>query len=61
MRAAASLSVHALNVHNSQCVARHDTTLIKVEAEFLLSFCFVHEVFVDGVAVVDDTVGFVLD
>ena len=61
MGAAAGLGVYALDVNHSQRVAWNNTTLIEVETELLLSVCLVHEVLVNGVAVVDDSVGLILD
>ena len=58
---AASLCIDAINVDNSEGVAWNNTSLIEVETILLLSLCLIHEVLVNSVAVVDDSVGLILD
>ena len=59
--AAAGLGIHTLDVDHSQGVARDDTALVEVESEFLLCFCLVHEILVNGVAVIDDSVSLIFN
>lgn len=58
---AAGFGVDTLDVDDSQGVAGDDTTLVEMETVLLLSVSLVHEVFVDGVAVVDDSVGLIFN
>ena len=58
---AAGLSVDAIDVDDSEGVAWNDTSLVEVETVLLLSFCLIHEVLVDSVAVVDDSVSLILN
>ena len=58
---AASLCIDTINVDNSEGVAWNNTSLIEVETILLLSLCLIHEVLVNSVAVVDDSVGLILD
>ena len=59
--AAAGLGIHTLDVDHSEGVARDDTSLVEVESEFLLCFCLVHEILVNGVAVIDDSVSLIFN
>ena len=61
MSTAASLGINTINVDYSKGVAWDDTSLIKLESELLLCLCLVHEILVDSVAVVDYSVGLVLN
>ena len=61
MCSAAGFSVDSFDVDNSKLISWNHTTLIKVETELPLSLSFVHERFVDVTALVDDSVGLVLN
>lgn len=58
---AACLGVDSLDIYNSELVSWHNTTLVKVEAIVLLGLGLVHEGLVDLAALVDDSIGLVLD
>ena len=58
---AASLCIDTVDVYDSERVAWDDTTLIEVESEFLLSFSLVHEILVNGVAVINYSVSLIFN
>lgn len=61
MSSAACLHVHPLNVHHSDLVARHNTSLIQVEAVLRLRLFLPLEVLADGVRLEHYSVCFVFD
>lgn len=61
MCTAASFSINPGDVHNTERVARNNTTLVEGETVLFFSFCFVHETLGDGVAAVDQSVGVILN
>jgi len=61
MSTTASFGINTLNVNNSEGVSWNYTTLIKMETMLLLGFSLVHEGFVDGGAIVNDSVSIILD
>ena len=58
---AAGLCIDTVDVYNSERVAWDDTTLVEVESEFLLSFSLVHEILVNGVAVINNSVSLIFN
>ena len=58
---AACLGINTIDVDNSERVAWNNTTLVEMEAELLLSFCLVHEVLVNGVAVINNSISLIFD
>ena len=61
MSTAARLSVNTFNVDDTEGVAWNDTSLIKRETVFALSFGLVHKAFRDVVTIIDQSVGSILD
>ena len=61
MGTAASLGINTIDVYDSERVAWDDTALVEVESEFLLCFSLVHEILVDGVAVINDSVSLIFN
>lgn len=56
-----SFCVNTFDVNNSQSVSWNNTTLIKMESKLFFSFSLVHEILVDVVTVVNDSVGFIFN
>lgn len=61
MSTATSFCVNTFDVNNSQGVAWNNTSLIKMETKLLFCISLIHEVFVDIVAIVDNSVGFIFN
>jgi len=61
MCTAASFSINPSDVHNTERVARNNTTLVEGETVLFFSFCFIHETLGDRVAAVDQSVGVILN
>jgi len=61
MCSTASFSVDTFDVNDSQFVSWNHTTLVEMESKLPLSLSFVHEGFADVTALVNDSIGLVLD
>jgi len=61
MRATTSLNINILNIYHSKVVARNNTALVKPETKLPFCLGFVHKVFLDRMALQNDSVGLVLD
>lgn len=61
MSSATGFSIDTLNIDNSELIARYYTTLIKMETILELGLSLVHERLGDRVAIVDDSIGLILD
>jgi hypothetical protein len=56
----ASFCIDIFDVDHSQTVTWDYSSLVKTETVLLLGLCFVHESFLDFMALVDYAVGFIL-
>ena len=61
MSTTASLSVDTFNIDDTEGVAWDDTSLVKRETIFALSFGLIHKTFRDVVTIIDQSVGSILD
>lgn len=61
MSTAACLSVDTFDIDDAEGVAWYDTSLIKRETIFALSFSLVHKTFRDVVTIIDQSVGSILN
>ena len=61
MSSTASLSVDTFDLNDTEGVTRDDTALVQTEAMLTLSLSLVHEALVDRMALVNNTIGNVLD
>ena len=61
MSTAACLSVDTFDIDDAEGVAWDNTSLIKRETVFALSFGLVHKTFADIVTIIDQSVGSILD
>ena len=61
MSSTASLSVDTFDLNDTEGVTGDDTTLVQTEAMLTLSLSLVHEALVNRMALVNNTIGNVLD
>ena len=61
MSTAACLSVDAFDIDDTEGVAWNDTSLVKRETVFALSFGLIHKTFRDVMTIIDQSVGSILD
>ena len=61
MSSAACLSVNTFDIDDTEGVAWDDTSLVKRETVFALSFGLIHKTFRDVVTIIDQSVGSILD
>ena len=61
MGTAASLSVYTFNVHDSERISRHNTSLVERETILALCFGLVHESLCDLMTIVNKSIGGVLN
>ena len=61
MSTAACLSVNTFDIDDTERVAWYDTTLVKRETVFTLSFGLIHKAFRDVVTIIDQPVSLILN
>ena len=55
-----SLNINILNINNSDCVSRNDTSLIEIKSVLLFSSFFIFKVFCNWMSFKNNSVGFIL-
>lgn len=61
MGSATSLSINTFNIDYTKRVTWNYTSLIEMETEFLFSLSLIHEILVDCVAIIDNSVGLIFN